>query len=672
LSENDIDYAEELKKTEAEAICVANKINEITSSDYMIYDKNIGKYRQAEYSDIVILLRSGKDKAEVFDQILTSAQIPVYCDVGEGYYDTPEVAFLINFLRIIDNPLDDIALLSVMRHPVFAFDENDFVGIRLSNLRGYFYNSLKKYQRKNNDELSRRLKEFTDILQQFYDKSKYLSTDKLLSDILLSTDYMSYLSYLPNSDLRKANVNALLSRAYDFEKTSYRGIFDFIRYIDSLKKNNKDIEPAKIMSDDENVVRIMTIHKSKGLEFPVVFLCDSGKKFNDMDLVRDKVLLHNKLGFGLNFYDNINRYHYELPQKKQIREVKYAEMLAEEMRVLYVALTRPREKLFIIGSQRNTDNHIEKLASMLINEEHVLSEDTVSQAKSYLDWILLAVLRNKSINLADKGYITDIDDGSVFDIKIIDKNSVLLNVPQTERIRSITEMHCTDIDKISNQLNYVYPHGELSDLPSNMSVTELKRMEIDEDIFNYYHTVKLTSPRFYAGESKPTAAETGTFTHLVMEKLDFSCVSTEADIRFQVSELVSRGFITDIQAEFVNCANIARIFSTPVGKAIVKNAERLRREFSFKYLMDASLINPDIKHKEKIVVQGMIDIYFEDEDGNIVIADYKTDKVKDIEEIKKRYSPQLKYYKIALEKALGKKVSKTYLLLLDCGEAVEC
>ncbi len=672
LAENDTDYFEELKKTEAEAMYVANKINDILSSNYVVYDKSLGKYRKAVYSDVVILLRSGKDKAEIFNQILSSAQIPVYCDVGEGYYDTPEIAFLINFLRIIDNPLDDIALLSVMRHPVFAFNEDDFVSIRLCKTRGYFYDSIKEYQRQNSDELCSRLNSFTDILIDLYEKSKYLSTDRLLWDIVCNTDYMSYLSFLSNPDLRKANVNALMSRAYDFEKTSYKGVFDFIRYIDSLKKNNKDIEPAKTLSDDENVVRIMTIHKSKGLEFPVVFLCDAGKKFNDMDLVRDKVLIHNKLGFGLNFYDNVNKYYYELPQKKHIREVKYAQMLAEEMRILYVALTRPREKLFIVGSCRNIDIRIDKLSSMLCEEEHTLSKEVAGSAKSYLDWILLSVLRNKTVNINTVSCSTVIDDNSRFDVKIIHKDSIKLEIPKNENVRSINDMPNAYEEQIINHLSFGYPHSELADVPSNMSVTELKNMENDENIYNFYNTYKLVSPRFYDENNKFSAAEIGTVTHLVMEKLDFSFTDSEDDICFQVDELVRRGFITETQAKYINCANIARIFRSDVGRRLIQNADRVHREFSFKYLMDASAFTPGLKREEKIVIQGMIDIYFEDEHGNIVIADYKTDKVKNVEDIRKRYAPQLKYYKIALEKALGKSVDKTYLLLLDTGEAVEC
>lgn len=672
------EMGEELKKTEAEAIYVANKINSIVGSGYKVYDKEQKKYRDAKYSDIVLLLRSGADKAETFNRILTAAGIPVYCDMGGGYYDCPEIVFLTSFLKIIDNPLDDIALLSVMRHPVFKFDENDFVSIRLAKPKGFFYNSIKTYLRENNDDLSQRLCNFISVLKDFYDKSKYLSADKLLWEIIRDTEYMSYLSFLPNSELRKGNVKALISRAYDFEKTSYKGIFDFIRYIDSLKKNDKDIEPAKTLSDDEDVVRIMTIHKSKGLEFPIVFLCDCAKKFNDSDIIREKVLLHRELGFGLNFYDYESRYYYELPHKKLLKDKKLGELLSEEMRVLYVALTRPREKLFVIGSMRNVKSRIDNLVSLIKHEPEKLSAEAASCARSYMDWILLALLRNKNTALFSKGYgyKAVIDDGSRFDVSIVHKNSEILEIDDECQNR---DFETADFSKelrerVENILDFKYPYAHLSDIPSNMSVTELKRMENeDEDVYNYYHTVKLTSPRFYAGNGEPTPAEIGTFTHLVMEKLDFSKTDTPDDIRKQISSLTNKGFLTESDALYINDENIARIFKTPLGIKLKERADSVKREFSFKYLMDASVIDSHADKGEKIVIQGMIDIYFEDNDGSIVIADYKTDKVRNnIEEIKTRYAPQLKYYKIALEKALGKKVSKTYLILLDCGEIAEC
>ncbi len=670
------DSVEDIKKVEAEAIYVTNKIKEMMSSQkpYMIYDKPQKKYRPLRYSDICVLLRSGKDKARSFDRILSGAQIPVYCESGDDYFGSPEISFIIAFLKIIDNPYDDVSLLSVMRHPVFSFTEDDFVSIRLAKTKGYFYNSVKSYLAQNSNELCGKLNDFLSITKNFYERSKFLSTDKLIWEIIRDTDYMSYLTFLPNSELKKANVKALMSKAYDFEKTSYKGVFNFIRYIDSLGKNNKDVESARLLTDDEDVVRIMTIHKSKGLEFPVVFLCDASKQFNENDITRSKVLMHKDGGFGVDYYDLYHRYHYELPQKKMLKDVIRRELVSEEMRVLYVALTRPREKLFIVGSERNLHSKLQKISEKIMCEDFCFSGETALDVKSYMDWILMSVIRDKSTSVYDKGfgYKTRVDSNGIFRISILNKDNMVLNINDEKAQRDFSALSSVDNNEVSEILDFVYPYSSLREIPSNMSVTELKRIENSDDVYEFYKSVKLAVPRFYSGTETLSAAEIGTATHLVMEKLDFSSADTAEDICAQIDSLVYQRFLTERQAKAVNVHNIVRILQTDIGRKM-KASSNLKREYSFKYLIDAREFSQDVRADEKIVIQGMIDVFFEDANGDIIIADYKTDKTNGkISEIKKRYAPQLKYYKIALERALGKKISGSYLLLLDCGQAVEC
>ncbi len=673
---SDDDPTDEILKTEAEAMYTANRIKEIVSSGYTLYDKSKDIYRPAKYSDIVVLLRSKGEKAEIYNRILTSALIPVYCESAGEYYNSPEIVFLTNFLRIIDNPLDDIALISVMRHPLFSFCDDDFVSVRLFSAKGYFYNSIIKYIKSQSNALSEKLSGFTGRLEHYYELSRYLSADRLLWEIIKDIGYMEYLSFMPNAELKKGNVKALLIRANDFEKTSYKGIFDFIRYTDNLKRNKNDIEPARILSDDEDVVRIMTIHKSKGLEFPIVFLGDCGKKFNDNDITKEKVVMHREYGFGIDYYNSEMRYHYALPQKKVIQEVKRNELLSEEMRVLYVALTRAREKLIITASLRNAEAYIGRLSDRIKTEDQKLSPYVVSSANSYVDWILMSALRNKNSSLYDKTYAYShvINDGSKFDITYIHKDNVVLEIESKTGTRSIEDMEedKETTRKITEILDFSYPYACLKDIPSNMSVSELKRLEnSNDDVYDYYHTVKLTSPHFLHETSKLTSAEIGTLTHLVMEKLDFEKTSEE-EIKKQLETLIEKGFVNEENAKYVNIRNIAKIFETEFGKMLKNNSASAIREYSFKYLLPATEINPLASEDETIVVQGMIDIYFEDSDGSLIIADYKTDKVTDIESIKMRYAPQLKYYKTALQKSLGKRVSKTYLILLDNGQIVEC
>ncbi len=671
------DITQELKALETEAIYVSNKINELVSDEnYLVYDKSADTYRRVKYSDIVILLRSAGDKAETFSAILNAAGIPNYCELKGAYYDTPEVAFVINYLKIIDNPYDDVALLTVMRHAVTGFSDDDFVSIRLSKPKGYFYLSACNYIKNNDDSLAKKLSLFVKQLNNYCTLSGYLPTDKLIWEIVKDTGYMSYLTFTSNAELRKANIRSLINKAHAFEKSSYKGIFDFIRYVDSVRQSDNGVESAKTLSDDEDVVRIMTIHKSKGLEFPVVFLSNTTKQFNDRDLKLDKILMHKRCGFGLNYYDFLNHFYYELPQKKYIKELKYTEMLSEEMRVLYVALTRAREKLFVTGASQNIYSRIEKLANAVLYDDKLLSEESVTFAKSFSDWILMSVIRNQ--NLIAKGlkfeFCETFDDGSIFELNIIDKNDMVLNINEKSKIRHFDTdgYRESDIEFVKSVFEFEYPYKNLADLPSNMSVTELKRRENEDDnIYNFYHQQKLVSPTFAFESSHLSAADIGIATHLVMEKLDFSKVTTLDEIHLQVQSLVSKGFLTEAEAAAVKCENILRLFSTPLGRMMQENKDTLKREFSFKYLMDASEILKDIKCGESIVVQGMIDAYFEDKNGDIVIVDYKTDKVTSKEEIKDRYAPQLKYYKTALEKALNKKVSMTCLFLLDSGEVIE-
>lgn len=668
------DFSEELSSTQAEAVYVANRIKEMVScGTYTVFDNSSKSYRPIRYSDIVILLRSVRGYAEIFNDILTTAQIPVYCDVGSGYFDTPEIAFLICFLKIIDNPYDDISLLSVMRHPVYSFSDDDFVTLRTQEKNGFFYDAAVNYAASHNDELSAKVKNFINEIKGFYGRSKYFSADKLIWDIVEKTDYMSYLSFLPNSELKKANVRSLFNRAYDFEQTDYKGIFNFIKYVDSLKKNNTDTDTAKILGDDENVVRIMSIHKSKGLEFPVVFVARCAKGFNVRDTY-EKILLHKENGIGVNYIDVNTRLSYPLPVKNLIKEKMVAEAVSEEMRVLYVALTRAREKLIVTGSLKNASKSIGDIAVKLFSCGDIIDSLVSRSAKSYLEWILMAVMRNTHCHFVKEfDFEHIVNDGSLFDVHVIPKEELVFEIDEGDSKRDFSEL-VAERDKenfVKQRLDYVYPYINLTNVPANMSVTELKRLDNEkDDIFNFFNTHKLKSPLFITDDGMPTAADIGTYTHVVMEKLDFKRTQSIDDIKAQLDEIVANGFLNKNQAEFVKCENIYNLFCSELGHRM-KNAKNLKREFSFKYLMNASEIREDVTNDEKIVIQGMIDAYFED-GGKLVIVDYKTDKIRNnIDELVSRYTPQLKYYQKALEKSLGMMVSEKYLFFLDSGDVIK-
>lgn len=671
---DEYDDTEELSEIEAEAIYVANRINTmVNSNEYLVYDKSEERCRPVKYSDIVILLRSIKGYADVFNDILTASSIPVYCDISTGYYDAPEIVFLINILKIIDNPLDDIALLSVMRHPVFGFTENDFVNIRICGKKGYIYNAVKKYVRTNEDELSDRLKGFIEFLNYFYKRSGFLPTDRIIREIVDKTDYMSYLSFAPNAELKKANVQALFNRVYDFEQTDFKGIFNFVRYIDSLKSGKADTEAAKSFSGNENVVRIMSIHKSKGLEFPVVFLCRATKNFNFRDTT-DKVLLHKEYGIGVNYYDSEKRFSYPLPSKNAIKSVMHSEIISEEMRILYVALTRAREKLIITGSCSNLNKKLDSIAAVLSSSGQKINSSYTLGCRSYMDWILAAVMRNKTCDIGN-GYCFDtfVNDGSVFNTYVISKSQLVLNIgDDSERFDFADLKPDSDAEEVVKKIfEYRYPYEILTKTPSNISVTELKKMNMEGDNSLDFYKKQTLAQLELTDNVKPSAAEVGTYTHLVMEKLDFEHTENLQDVEEQISHLTDKGFLKAENAEYINAENIVRFLNSELGRRMKKNHKTIIREFSFKYLLSARELNSDIDTEDKIVVQGMTDAFFE-ENGEIVIVDYKTDRANgNLHEIKEKYAPQLKYYKTALEKALNKPVKQTYLFMLDSGDVIE-
>jgi ATP-dependent helicase/nuclease subunit A len=384
--------------------------------------------------------------------------------------------------------------------------------------------------------------------------------------------------------------------------------------------------------------------------------------------------MHRKEGFGLNYYDRERKYFYELPQKKMLKDIKRSEMLSEEMRILYVALTRAREKLFILGSERNVNSKIKKLSSLISTEDFKISGECASGARSYMDWILMSVLRDKTCSLYDRTQAyRHTYRSSVFSISLLHKNDVVLDLADNTERRDFLALCAKDGFDISEILDFKYIYTGLSQLPANLSVTELRRRENEDNVFELYKSTKMKNPKFFEEQSTVTLAQIGTLTHLVMEKLDFASADSPENIKKQISDMVLGNILTEDEAKYINTDNIFRILNTNVGRKMIKNADKIRREYSFMYLIDACELSPDADTDEKIVVQGTIDAFFEDEDGHLVVVDYKTDKIRSsLEDIMAKYKPQIRYYCRALEKTFGKKVSNAYLMLLDSGDVIEC
>ncbi len=395
IQENeDTNQEEPIENTLIEAKFVANKIQELINSKYKIYDRKKG-YRPIEYKDIVILLRSTLNSAPVYEKELIEKNIPVFSDTSSEYLETTEIQTIMSVLKIINNPLQDIPLITVLRSSIANFTDNDLVQIRLADRSESFYNAMLKARVAVNEELKEKINHFITMIENWKDIETYKTLDELIWQIYMDSNYYNYVGLLNNGKLRQANLKMLFEKAKQYESASFKGLYNFINFIDKLKLSSKDMGAAKIIGENDNVVRIMSIHKSKGLEFPVVFLCRSSKKINLQDL-NDNVLMHQGLGFGMKYINYERRIEYNTLAKEALRLKMRKETISEEMRVLYVALTRAKEKLYITGVEKDLQKSLKEKEKILeIYNKQKLDKNVVGKYVSYLDWIELVYLNDK-------------------------------------------------------------------------------------------------------------------------------------------------------------------------------------------------------------------------------------------------------------------------------------
>jgi len=386
---------EPIENIELEAKFVANKIKEMMSDNYQIYDKS-GHYRKLEFKDIVILLRSPSSISEVFEKELSKLDFPAFSDTGSSYFDELEVQTIISVLKIIDNPNNDIPLVSVLRGVIGGFSDNELLEIKTENRNVTFYEALCEYTPDAFGgitlTLGDKIKSFLNMLQDFQTKQEYLPLDELIWYIYDKTGYYNYVRLLPNGDLKTANLKKLFEKAKEYETASFKGLYNFINYLDKVSKGNQDAGAAKLIGENENVIRIMSIHKSKGLEFPVVFLCNTGRQFNKQDL-NESILLHQDLGFGPKYINYERKIEYSTLAKEALKVKMKDEILAEEMRLLYVAMTRAKEKLIMVGVGAPDHRRPGSCGQLPLQHKNIPVSE-LKNAKSYLDWIQIVCRYN--------------------------------------------------------------------------------------------------------------------------------------------------------------------------------------------------------------------------------------------------------------------------------------
>ncbi|HGH0442560.1 TPA: helicase-exonuclease AddAB subunit AddA [Clostridioides difficile] len=716
--ENEIEEEEKLDNIQLEARMVGNIIKDLMKVNedgkiQKVYDKGIDGYRPVEFRDMVILLRATSAWAPVFADELMNMDIPTYADVGVGYFDTIEIKTILSLLQIIDNPMQDIPLISVLKSPIFGFTPEDLIDIRVQSKDKIFYEVLKSTaeydgftdsQNENesefipSEECINKSKDFLIKLKEFKEKSMYMSTDEFIWYLYTRTGYYAYVGALPGGSQRQANLKVLFERAKQFEETSLKGIFNFVNFIEKLKKSSSDMGSAKTLGENANVVRIMSIHKSKGLEFPVVICSAMGKNFNTQDF-KKSILYHHNLGYGPQFVDYERRISFPSIAKEALKSKINIENLSEEMRVLYVAFTRAKEKLIITGSTRNIQDSIKRWSNG-IESLDTISQYEILKGKNFLDWIMPCVLRHRDLSnlLEEVGLdaVFNVEHNSKWYGKLWNKNDILVEKKSDEEKESIEEiLEKIDVDnpdsdyysEIEEKLNYIYPYEFSTRKPATISVTEIKKIQnnYEEELINtiFEQKVILKKPLFIQNEEereKISGTERGTIVHLVMEVLDLKNVSSVNDIKSQIRGFVSKGIITEKQASIVNPYKIYKFFASNIGKRML-NAEIINREKSIYaqvnmkdiYIYEKLINNDDKKlyDNESVMLRGIVDAYFE-EDNQIVLVDYKTDFVNEenINQIIEKYKKQLDLYADIIETLTGKSVKEKCIYLFGVDEAV--
>ena len=692
---------------ELEALAIAQRIQEIVGKEQIV-DKETREYRPVEYGDIVILLRTAYGWAETFREVLASQGIPVYCTSRTGYFSALEIVTVLNYLKVCDNPLQDIPLMGVLRSPIVGCTSQELAELRIQYPKGLLYESVTAYVGESSktdflnekDFLKLKLSNFLQLLEKVRNMAVYTPVHELILYVLKETGYGNYARALPGGEQRFANLTMLVEKAMDYEKTSYRGLFNFVRYIEQLQAYEVDYGEVNLTGAGNTAVEIMTIHKSKGLEFPVVFVAGMGKQFNFQDM-NAGLLLHPELGIGADAVIPEKRVIASSLNKQIIRRQLLKESLGEELRVLYVAMTRAKEKLILTGTVGKLEKQMVSLSRFLDEEEELLPLGTRMKAKNYWAFVLPALVRHRAMSellgeygilmKKQKGIYDDVSDFVIKKVTVrqMTEKAVILqagNQMQEEYLKNwdADQVYDKEIrEEIEKRFSFVYPYKYLEDIPVKVSVSDLKKRswhdesELEENISvsaeEQVEEQEAPVPAFMAEKQEEyKGAARGTAYHRLMECLDYAEVESEVQLEVQLKRLLESQKMTEQEAECIRIRDIKKFVDSELGqrmkKAVVK--KQLYREQPFVIRRSASLLDDSWKD-ETILVQGIIDAYFT-EDGEIVLVDYKTDRVRKGQEQKlvDLYHVQLEDYAQALERMTGMKVKEKIIYSFTLQKAI--
>ncbi|KUO53137.1 MAG: hypothetical protein APF76_03600 [Desulfitibacter sp. BRH_c19] len=697
------DEEEELEVSQMEARTIVRRIEGFVNEAYPIYDKRLKGYRPLEYRDVVILLRATRGWSNSFLEEFRKRDIPAYAELSSGYFEAVEVNTIMSLLRVIDNPRQDIPLAAVLRSSIVGLTADELATMRLNKKDGDFFEAVIEAS-KGEDSLGNKSKLIVDMLGRWRTMARRGSLSGLLWNIYGETGYFDFVGGLQGGQQRQANLRSLYDRARQYENLNFRGLSRFLHFIETFLEKGKDLGEARSMGEKENVVRIMSIHKSKGLEFPVVFVAGLGKQFNMMDLNKD-ILIHKKLGLGPELVDSKLRVKTSTLAKLAIKNKIHRESLAEEMRILYVALTRAKEKLILVGSVKELNKAVLKWEQTLFHEGWQLPDGNLAGAKTFLDWLVPALLRHRDMknlrtflssdNIPNVGIY---EDPSIWKCMLINKYELGISkqieeksqtIKILERIKNIevVETDGSNLDTVEQILSWKYPFQATVGKSAVVSVTEAKGMLMEHpDLapnLNQGEIVKYPPKR-----NKPvflqklrdlnqlSSTEYGNLMHKVMQYLSFDAIREQLDIitiKGQVELMLEQNIVTPEEANLVNFNQVLQFFESPLGARILKASE-VKRELIFTLAIPATDIykgEEKLLKDECVLMRGIIDCLFYEEDGAVVV-DYKTDYVNqtNLEEKVESYKNQLNLYSQAVETILKKPVKEKHLYFLSINKAI--
>lgn len=670
---------------EKECRFIAGRIGELLASGRMAARKD-GTLEPLSYRHIVVLLRSMAGKADVLIQALQEGGIPSYAEQSGGYFAAVEVQVMLALLRCIDNPEQDLAMAAVLRSPLVGLDETALAGVRLAG-DGTLWQNLPAFVASLPDGVDEKedLQQFMAAFDSWRTYSRRHGVAELLQRLYDDTAYVDFVGAMPGGDVRQANLKALYDRARQYEEAGFRGLFRYLQLMDKMKEDGLDLAPAKVVSEKEDVVRIMSIHKSKGLEFPVVFVADMGKAFNRRD-TQDQILFHNRLGIGLKQYDPEWRMSYPTLIWSGIAAQLRWEGTAEEERILYVAMTRARDQLILTGHSSHIDRDWQRWTSRL----------NPAQAKSYFDWVMPAALAPFGAK-ADADYARPgaVWQDVVWQVRIAKavpagtvEEGAYDGEPRLEALRR-GDLTGTPVPSwLDEQLSWQYAYPQAVRTAAKFSVSEVKRryQELHGDELQDEADLSVPAaavippapgeddafaalPPWLAGEEAAVSgAQRGTALHKALQYITPAADQTTATLRREIDAFVRQGLLSREEAKLVYVPVLAAFCQSDIGRRMAESPE-LHREYPFTVLLAGGDPLPETETGEQILIQGVIDCLFREDDAWILV-DYKSDRLETADTFRSRYAVQLALYKRAVEQITHRPVEETYIYSLHLQQEI--